>query len=81
MRYQKALAIPGRLDQLIELIRSGAYSSLTLAKKLKVSEQTVYRDIGHLKENGYEICAKKHSTGWAYHLWAEPATVSSGKGS
>jgi biotin operon repressor len=80
MRYKKALAIPGRLDRLIELIRMGAYSSLDLARKLKVSEQTIYRDIGHLKENGYEICAKKHAAGWAYHLLDEPATSSNGRG-
>lgn len=80
MRYQKALAIPGRLDQLVELIRMGAYSSLDLANKLKVSEQTIYRDIGHLKESGYNICSKKHAYGWAYHLLAEPVKVSSGKG-
>jgi DeoR/GlpR family transcriptional regulator of sugar metabolism len=79
MRYRKALAIPSRLDKLIKLIRSGAYSSLDLAKKLKVSEQTIYRDVGHLKETGYGICSKKHATGWAYHLSAEPATISAGK--
>lgn len=81
MRYKKALAIPGRLDRLIELIRMGAYSSLDLARKLKVSEQTIYRDIGHLKDTGYNICAKKHATGWAYHLLDEPAAASTGKGS
>lgn len=81
MRYKKALAIPGRLNRLVELIRSGAYSSLDLAKKLKVSEQTVYRDIGHLKETGYAICSKKNATGWAYHVLTEPATTSAGKGS
>jgi predicted DNA-binding transcriptional regulator YafY len=80
MRYKKALAIPGRLDRLIELIRSGAYSSLDLAKKLKVSEQTIYRDIGHLKETGYPICSKKHATGWAYHLLAESTTGSTRRG-
>lgn len=79
MRYKKALAIPGRLDRLIKLIRTGAYSSNDLAKKLKVSEQTIYRDIAHLKETGYAICSKKHETGWAYHLTAESATTSAGK--
>jgi len=79
MRYKKALAIPSRLDRLIGLIRTGAYSSLDLAKKLKVSEQTIYRDIGHLKETGHLICAKKHATGWAYHLMEETATTSAGK--
>lgn len=79
MRYKKALAIPSRLDRLVELIRTGAFSSLDLAKELNVSEQTIYRDIAHLKTTGYAICSKKHATGWAYHLLAEPATTSDRK--
>lgn len=78
MRYKKALAIPGRLDRLIGLIQAGEYSSLDLAKKLKVSEQTIYRDIGHLRGTGYKICAKKHVAGWAYHFLDEPAVTSIG---
>jgi DeoR/GlpR family transcriptional regulator of sugar metabolism len=74
------MAIASRHDRLIELIRSGAFSSHDLARKLKVSEQTVYRDIDFLKKRGYSIRSEKHADGWAYHLLAEPATVSNGKG-
>jgi len=81
MRYRRAFAIPGRLNKLIKLIRSGAYSSPDLAEKLKVSEQTIYRDIGHLKETGHVICSRKHANGWAYHLLAGPTTTSAEKGS
>ena len=80
MRYERALAIADRHKKLIELIRSGAYSSRGLAGKLGVSEQTIYRDIDFLKQRRYPIRAEKHADGWAYHLLAEPATVSNAKG-
>jgi DeoR/GlpR family transcriptional regulator of sugar metabolism len=79
MRYRRSLAITNRHDRLIELIRSGEFSSPDLAKKLKVSEQTIYRDIDFLKQRGYVIRSEKHADGWAYHLLAEPTTVSTEK--
>ena len=81
MRYEKSLAIQSRHDRLVELIRTGRFSSPDLAQKLRVSEQTIYRDIDFLKQRGYSIRSEKHTHGWAYHLLAEPATVSNGKGS
>ena len=79
MRYRRSLAITNRHERLIELIRSGEFSSPDLAKKLRVSEQTIYRDIDFLKQRGYVIRSEKHTDGWAYHLLAEPATVSTEK--
>ena len=79
MRYGRSMAITSRHDRLIELIRSGEFSSPDLAKKLKVSEQTIYRDIDFLKQRGYSIRSERHADGWAYHLLAEPATVSTEK--
>lgn len=76
----RALAIASRHDRLIELIRTGEFASPELARKLKVSEQTIYRDIDFLKQCGYSIQSEKHADGWAYHLLAEPATISSEKG-
>ncbi len=80
MRYERALAIADRHDKLIELVRSGAYSSSGLAEELEVSEQTIYRDIDFLKQRGFSIRSEKHADGWAYHLLAEPATASNAKG-
>jgi biotin operon repressor len=80
MRYQRSLAIASRHDRLIKLVRSGEFSSPDLAKKLKVSEQTIYRDIDFLKQRGYSIRSEKHADGWAYHLLAEPAKVVKGEG-
>jgi len=76
MRYGRSLAIAGRHHKLIELIRAGEFSSPALAKRLKVSEQTIYRDIDFLKQRGYSIRSKRHFGGWAYHLLAQPATIS-----
>lgn len=81
MRYAKSLAIQSRHDRLVELIRTGGFSSPDLAQKLEVSEQTIYRDIDFLKQQGFLIRSEKHADGWAYHLLAEPATDSNKKGS
>jgi biotin operon repressor len=74
------MAVAGRLERLIELTRTGAYSSPALAKKLGVSEQTIYRDILYLKQNGHTIHATKHSSGWAYVLTSEAGPVESEEG-
>ncbi|GMV83967.1 MAG: hypothetical protein AMXMBFR7_51510 [Planctomycetota bacterium] len=75
MRYGKALAIQDRHARLVELIRTGRFSSPSLAQMLEVSEQTIYRDIDFLKQRGYSIQPEKHADGWAYHLLAEPVRV------
>ncbi len=80
MRNERALAIADRHDKLTELVRSGAYSSRDLAERLEVSEQTIYRAIDFLKQRGFSIRSERHADGWAYHLLAEPETVSIGKG-
>lgn len=79
MRYEKSLSIQSRHDRLVELIRTGKFSSPDLAQKLGVSEQTIYRDIDFLKQRGFSIRSEKHTDGWAYHLLAEPARESDGQ--
>ncbi len=80
MRYGRSLAIASRHETLIDLIREGEFSSPDLAKRLKVSEQTIYRDIDSLKERGYAIRSIRLSKGWAYKLQGESATAQGGKG-
>ena len=78
MRYERSFAIAGRRHgKLIELIRTGEFSTPALAERLGVSEQNVYRDVLFLKQRGYVIRAVKHSAGWAYQLRDEPAAVTS----
>jgi DeoR/GlpR family transcriptional regulator of sugar metabolism len=81
MRYERSLAVTGRLEKLTDLIRTGAYSTPALAVKLDVSEQTVYRDIMFLKQRGYSIRSIRQSAGWAYKVLSEPPTDVQGKGS
>lgn len=80
MRYERFRAIGDRHGKLIELIRTGEYSTPFLAEKLDCSEQTVYRDIEFLKEQGYSICAVRLAKGWAYKLLGEPATIAAEAG-
>jgi DeoR/GlpR family transcriptional regulator of sugar metabolism len=75
MRYERSLAIASRHSRIIELIRTGDFSSRDLARKLMVSEQTVYRDIEFLKSRGYAIRSEKHTERWAYHLRSEPTAA------
>jgi predicted DNA-binding transcriptional regulator YafY len=81
MRYERSLAIASRHKKLIALIRSGEFSSRVLAKRLKVSEQTIYRDIESLKERAYSIRSVRLSKGWAYRLVNDPSAVPHRKGS
>ena len=72
MRYERALGVASRLERLLDLVRTGNYSTPAIATKLAVCEQTVYRDILHLKQRGYSIRARKLAGGWAYQLLGEP---------
>jgi len=80
MRYERSLAISSRQDRLIELIGAGGFLSPELGEKLEVPAHTIYRDVNFLKDTGYSNRSEKHANCWAYHLLAEPATVSKGKG-
>lgn len=72
MRYERLLAISRRHSRLVDLIQAGRHSSRSLATRLKVSEQTIYRDVDSLKERGYTIRAVRLAEGWAYQLFAGP---------
>ena len=68
MRYERAIAISKRHEEILALVRSGSYSSPALAKKLGVSEPTIYRNILFLKRQGYCIESVRLSANWAYQL-------------
>ena len=68
MRYHRSLAVTKRLADLLALIRRGGYSSSDIAQELGVSEQTIYRDILFLKQQGHPIRSVKLSSQWAYQL-------------
>ena len=68
MRYERSLAVANRLESILELAREGGYSTPAIAARLEVCDQTVYRDILFLKQQGHKIRSRKHSSGWAYEL-------------
>jgi len=77
MLYEQSLTIERRLDELLHLIRAGRHSTPTLARKLSVSEPTIWRGIAALRQRGYSIRSVKQSRHWAYELVSEPTTTSS----
>ncbi len=80
MRYERAIAVTNRLENLLELVREGSYSTPAIAAKLQVCDQTIYRDILFLKQRGYKIRSRRLSSGWVYELLGEPDAGPGGKG-
>lgn len=75
MRYQRSLEIEQRLDAVLELIRSGNYSTPALAEKVGVSIPTISRSVEALRERGHNIKAVKGPNGWRYTIVpGEPST-------
>ena len=70
MRYQRSLEIEQRLDAVLELIRTGSYSTPALAKKVGVSIPTISRSVEALRERGHDIRAVRGPNGWRYTVVA-----------
>jgi biotin operon repressor len=68
MRYQRSLEIEQRLDAVLELIRTGSYSTPALAEKVGVSIPTISRSVEALRERGHDIKAVKGPHGWRYTI-------------
>lgn len=66
MRYDRSIAISKRHLQLLTLVGRGKLACGELARKLGVSEQTVYRDILFLKRQGHPIRSIRLADRWAY---------------
>lgn len=66
MRYQQTLEIHQRLETVLELIRTGMYSTPALAEKVGVSIPTISRIVAALREQGHDILAVRASKGWRY---------------
>jgi biotin operon repressor len=73
MLYQRSLDIERRLETVLELIRSGEYSTPRIAEFLGVSIPTVSRDVTALRERGYAIRSERMGEGWRYVLGREPS--------
>jgi len=68
MRYQQTLEIHERLETVLQLIRTGRYSTPALAVEVGVSIPTISRIVAALREMGHEIRAERTSNGWRYVL-------------
>lgn len=68
MRYQRSLEIEQRLDAVLELIRTGNYSTPALAEEVGVSIPTISRSVEALRERGLNIKAVNGPNGWRYTI-------------
>ena len=77
MPYQQSQAIEHRLSAVLQLIRTGRYSTPDLADELEVSIPTISRCVTALRERGHTIRAEKQSAGWRYVLLNGPQSSNS----
>lgn len=68
MLYQRSYEIERRLDEVLRLIGTGAFSTPKIADELGVSIPTVSRDVLALRQRGYDIRAERGTNGWRYSL-------------
>jgi predicted DNA-binding transcriptional regulator YafY len=68
MLYERSFGIERRLQTVLDLIRSGEYSTPRIADVVGVSIPTVSRDVTALRQRGHDIRAIKQSDGWRYVL-------------
>lgn len=74
MQYQRSLDIEQRLQAVLRLIRSGAYSAPMLAQQLGVSIPTVSRDVIALRDRGHDIRSERKPEGWRCVLAEKSST-------
>lgn len=70
MRYQLASEIHERIEKVLRLIKTGEYSTPTLAEAVGVSIPTISRIVAALRERGFDIRAEKGTNGWHYRITA-----------
>lgn len=68
MRYQLALEIHERIEEVLRLIKTGEYSTPALAEAVGVSIPTISRIVAALREMGHDIRSEKHGDCWRYIL-------------
>jgi predicted DNA-binding transcriptional regulator YafY len=75
MLYQRSLDIERRLETVLQLIRSGGYSTPRIAEQVGVSIPTVSRDVTALRERGHDIRSERKNDSWRYVLAGEKTSV------
>lgn len=75
MLYERSLEIERRLLTVLELIRTGDYSTPALADEVGVSIPTISRAVTALRQRGHDIQSEKHCDGWRYSLVQKPTPL------
>jgi transposase len=73
MRYQLALEINERIEEVLRLIKTGEYSTPALAEAVGVSIPTISRIVAALREQGHDIQAERTGKCWRYVLTRKAA--------
>jgi biotin operon repressor len=73
MRYQHSLEVHKRLEAVLQLVRTGRYSTPTIAAMIGVSIPTISRIVAALREQGHQIQAERTRQGWRYVLLSQTA--------
>jgi predicted DNA-binding transcriptional regulator YafY len=68
MLYERSLQIESRLQNVLQLIATGNYSTPELAHEIGVSIPTISRDVTALRQRGHAIRAERVDRGWRYRL-------------
>jgi biotin operon repressor len=79
MRYQLALEIHERIEEVLRLIKTGEYSTPALAEAVGVSIPTISRIVAALREQGHNIQSERTKRGWRYKLVSKKSSQSFGK--
>lgn len=69
MRYQQAIEIHERMENVLRLIKTGEYSTASLAEEVGVSIPTISRIVAALREQGHDIQAERTDKGWRYAFY------------
>lgn len=68
MLYERSYSIEKRLQNVLELVRLGKFSTPEIAERVGVSVPTISRDVTALRERGYAIHAERKGSTWCYSL-------------
>ena len=71
MLYERSLGIENRLQAVLRLIKTGQYSTPSLAEEVGVSIPTISRDVTALRQRGHEIVAERRDGAWHYRIAPE----------
>jgi biotin operon repressor len=66
MQYERSLEIERRLEHVLQLIKTGQYSTPLLAEEVGVSIPTISRCVCALRERGFDIRSQRHGTSWPH---------------